>query len=78
MRLIIEFDEKYEDLFYELLIATGAVIVAEEPEFWADYPEHVRKGIQKSIKQARNGQTKTYAEVKKVLAERFPKGHLKT
>jgi hypothetical protein len=73
MRLVIEFDEKYEHLFFELVIATKSTIVDVQSDLVTDYPEHVRKGIEKGLEQARNGQTKTYAEVKKILAERFPK-----
>ncbi|HWZ04448.1 MAG TPA: hypothetical protein VNX40_12615 [Mucilaginibacter sp.] len=70
MRLIIEVDEKYKNLFYELSKATGAIIVEDEPELWANYPEHVRLGVEKSLEQVRNGQTKTYKEVKEILANR--------
>ena len=73
MRLIIEFDEKYEHLFSELVIATQATIVEVRADATVEYPEHVRREIEKGMEQARNGQTKTYDEVKKILAERFPK-----
>jgi hypothetical protein len=73
MRLIIDFDEKYKNLFYEVVKATNAIIVEDEPEFWMDYPEHVRVGVQKSLEQAKNGQTKSYKEAKKILANRFVK-----
>jgi hypothetical protein len=70
MRLVIDFDEKYKDLFYHLIKTAKATIVKEEPEFWMDYPEHVRAGIEKSLEQVKNGQTKSYEEVKKMLANR--------
>ena len=73
MRLIIEFDEKYKDLFYELVDATNAIILEEEPDFWNELPPHVIAGIEKGLEQAKNGQTKTYKEVKKILAKHFPK-----
>jgi len=72
MRLIIEFDEKHEHLFYDLVIATKSTIVGVQSEDRTDFPEHVIRGIRKGQEQARNGQTKTYEEVKKLLAERFP------
>jgi hypothetical protein len=72
MRLVIELDEKYKNLYYEVAKATQATIVEEEPEYWMDYPEHVRAGVQKSLEQAKNGQTKSYEEVKKILADRWP------
>ena len=72
MRLVIEVNEKYKGLFYEAVRATDAVIIAEEPEHWMDYPEHVRKGVEKSLMQAESGQVKSYEEVKKILAERWP------
>jgi len=72
MRLVIELDEKYKNLFYEAAKATKATIIAEEPEFWMEYPEHVRAGVEKSLEQVKNGQTKTFEEVKKILAERWP------
>jgi len=73
MRLTIEFDEKYEHLFYDLVITTKSTIVEVQSEDQTDYPEHVIRGIRKGQEQARNGQTKTHEEVKKLLAERFPK-----
>ena len=72
MRLTIEFDDKYEHLFYDLVIATKSTIVEVQSEDRTDYPEHILRGIRKGQEQARNGQTKTYEEVKKLLAERFP------
>jgi hypothetical protein len=73
MRLVIEFDEKYKGLFYEAVKATDSIILEEEPDFWNGLPPHVIAGIEKGLEQVKNGQTKTYAEVKKILAERFPK-----
>jgi TRAP-type C4-dicarboxylate transport system substrate-binding protein len=70
MRLIIDFDEKYKDLFYEAAKATKATIVEEKQDFWEELPAHVQKGIEKSLEQAKNGQTKSYEEVKKILANR--------
>ena len=72
MRLVIDLDEKYKDLFYDLVKTAKATIVKEEPEFWMDYPEHVRAGVEKSLQQAKNGQTKSFEEVKKILADRWP------
>jgi hypothetical protein len=69
MRLIIDIDEKYKNLFFEAAKAAKATIV-EEPDFWLDLPEHVKAGIEKSLEQAKNGQTKSYEEVKKILAKR--------
>jgi hypothetical protein len=70
MRLVIDLDEKYKNLFYEVVKAARATIVKEEPDFWTELPEHVKAGIKKSQEQVRNGQTKSYEEVKKILAER--------
>jgi len=39
-------------------------------DFWTKLPNHVKCGIEKSLEQAKNGQTKTYAEVKTILAKR--------
>ena len=72
MRLVIEFDEKYKNLFYEVVKVTKANIITEETEFSMEYPEHVRAGVEKSLEQVGNGQTKTFEEVKKILAERWP------
>jgi hypothetical protein len=68
MRLVIDLDEKYKNLFYEVVKAANASIVEEEPDFWTTLPDHVKAGIKKSQEQATNGQTKTYEEVKKILA----------
>jgi hypothetical protein len=68
MRLVIDLDEKYKDLFYDLVKTAKATIVKEDPDFWTALPEHVKAGIKKSQEQARKGQTKTYEEVKKILA----------
>ena len=35
------------------------------------YPQHVLEGLKKGILQAKNGETKTYAEVKNLLANRW-------
>lgn len=71
MRLVIELDEKYKNLFYEVAKATKATIIEEEPEFWMDYPEYVRAGVEKSLEQAKNGQTKSFEEVKKIITNRW-------
>jgi uncharacterized membrane protein len=53
---------------------TEDAIPAEfESEHWIEYPEHVIAGIKKSQEQVRNGQTKSYEEVKEILAKRWPK-----
>jgi hypothetical protein len=70
MRLVIDLDEKYKTLFYEVVKAAKATIIEEEPDFWTELPEHVKAGIKKSQEQVRNGQTKSYEEVKKILAKR--------
>jgi hypothetical protein len=70
MRLLIEIDERYKKLFYDLAKLTNSTIIEEEPELWMDFPEHVRLEIEKGLEQARTDQTKTYKEVKKILAER--------
>ncbi|MDB4904957.1 MAG: hypothetical protein JWQ63_4238 [Mucilaginibacter sp.] len=70
MRLVIEFDEQYKNLFYEIAKAAKATIIEEEPDFWTELPEHVKVGIKKGQEQVRNGQTKSYEEVKKILANR--------
>jgi hypothetical protein len=72
MRLVIDLDEKYKDLFYDFIKASKATVVEEVEESWMDYPEHVRISVQKSLEQARNGQTKSYEEVKLMLAKRWP------
>jgi len=74
MRLVIDLDEKYKNLFFEVVKAAKAKIIEieDEPEFWMDYPEHVRAGVLKSLEQAKNGQTKSYEEVKNILATRWP------
>lgn len=69
MRLVIDLDEKYKNLFYEAVKAAKATII-EEPDFWSDLPEHVKAGVEKSLEQARKGQTKSYEDVKKLLAGR--------
>lgn len=73
MRLVIELDEKHKDLFYELVKTVKATIIDEEADFWIELLEHVKAGIKKSQEQVKNGQTKSYEEVKKILAERWPK-----
>jgi hypothetical protein len=70
MRLVIDLDEKYKNLFYEVVKAAKATIVEEEPEFWMEYPDHARDGIEKSLEQVKNGKTKSFEEVKKILANR--------
>ncbi|MFB9843163.1 hypothetical protein [Mucilaginibacter ginsenosidivorans] len=70
MRLVIDFDEKYKGLFLEAAKAAKATIITEETDFWTELPEHVKAGIERGREQARNGQTKSYEEVKKILANR--------
>ena len=72
MRLVIDLDEKYKDLFYELVKTAKATIIEEDTDFWTELPEHVKAGIKKSQEQVKNGQTKSHEEVKKILAERWP------
>jgi predicted transcriptional regulator len=72
MRLVIELDEKYKNLYYEVAKATQATIVEEDADFLTELPEHVIAGIKKGQEQAKNGQTKTYEEVKQILAKRWP------
>jgi hypothetical protein len=71
MRLVIDLDEKYKNLFYEVVKAAQATIIEEEADFWTELPDHVKAGIEKGIEQAKNGQTKSYEEVKKILANRW-------
>lgn len=35
------------------------------------YPTHVLEGVEKGILQSKNGQTKTYTQVKDILANRW-------
>ena len=35
------------------------------------YPKHVLAGLEEGIRQSKNGETKTYAEVKDLLASRW-------
>ena len=70
VRLTIDFEEKYKNLFYEVIKATKSTIVAEEPDFYSELPDHVKAGIEKGIEQAKNGQVKSYEEVIDILANR--------
>lgn len=70
MRLVIDTDEKYKNLFLEAAKAAKATIVVESLDFWTELPERVKNGIEKGLEQAKNGQTKPYNEVKKMLAKR--------
>ncbi len=72
MRMVIDLDEKYKTLYYEMVKATQAVIVEEEPELSAEVREHIISGIKKGREQVKNGQTKSYDEVKQLLAKRWP------
>ncbi len=71
MRLVIELDEKHKNLFYEVIKVADAKVI-DESESWMDYPEHVREGIAKSLEQAKNGQTRSFEEVKEILSSRWP------
>lgn len=54
--------------------AIKAVLEAMEINFEQSeesYPKHVLEGLKKGIFQAENGETKTYAEVKNLLANRW-------
>jgi len=73
MRLVIDLDKKYKNLFYEVVKATKSSIVEEKLDFWNELPEHVKAGIEKSQEQAKNGQTKSFKQVKKILAGRHVK-----
>jgi hypothetical protein len=70
MRLVIDFDEKYIDLFLEAAKTAKATVTAEKPDFWEELPEYVKAGIKRGQEQARNGQTKSYEEVKNMMAKR--------
>lgn len=71
MRLVIELDEKYKDLFYEAAKAVKATIISKDDDFSSDIPDHVKAGIEKGLQQAASGQTKSYEEVKKILNGRW-------
>lgn len=54
--------------------AIKAVLEALEISFEQSeesYPQHVLAGLEKGIHQANNGETKTYAEVKELLVNRW-------
>lgn len=54
--------------------AIKAVLEALEISFEQSdesYPQHVLLGLEKGIHQANNGETKTYAELKELLANRW-------
>lgn len=72
MRMVIDLDEKYKTLYYEVAKATQSIIVEEEPELSAEVREHIISGIKKGRDQVKNGQTKSYDEVKQMLAKRWP------
>ena len=72
MRLVIDVDEKYRNLYYELAKATQSTIIEEEAGVPEALPAAVKAGIEKGKEQARNGQTKSYEEVKKILDQRWP------
>jgi len=72
MRMVIDLDEKYKNLYYEMAKATQAVIVAEEPDLSTKVQQHILNGIRKGQEQVKNGQTKSYDEVKQMLAKRWP------
>ncbi|MDB5151317.1 MAG: hypothetical protein JWR54_68 [Mucilaginibacter sp.] len=75
MRLVIDLDEKYKNLFLQVAKAAKATVIIEEPDFWTELPEHVKAGVEKSLKQAESGQTKSFEEVKKILATDEFKDH---
>jgi len=71
MRLVIDLDDEYENLFLEVVKAAKATIVVEEVDIETGLPDHVKRGIEKGLEQVKNGQTKSYEEVKKILADRW-------
>lgn len=72
MRLTIDLDEKYKNLYYEMAKATHSVIVEEDEEATAEIPEHVIAGVKRAQERVKNGHTKSYEEVKEILAKRWP------
>ena len=72
MRLVIDVDEKYRNLYYEVAKATRATIIEENAEDPEMLPDAVKAGIAKGMEQVRNGQTQSYEEVKKILDQRWP------
>jgi hypothetical protein len=44
--------------------ASKALRIVEGDDFRTKLPDHVKNGIEKSLEQAKNGQTKTFEEVK--------------
>ena len=55
----------------DLLLQLDLLLKRESNQVSEDIPEYVKKGIEKGINQADNGQFKTYAEVKKGLSEKW-------
>ena len=45
MRVVIEADEQYKNMFLEIAQAIKAKITFQENDFWDELPEHVNEGI---------------------------------
>lgn len=71
MKIVIEADEQYRNMFLEIANSIKAKIsFKEEEDFYDSLPEHVIKGVEESREQIYRGEFQTHEEIiKKYLAK---------
>jgi hypothetical protein len=72
MRLIIEADESYRNMFLEIANSIKAKIsFSEEVDFNENLPEHVVNGINESRAEISRGEFQTHDEIMKKYLEKY-------
>ncbi len=67
MKVVIEADEQYKTMLFEIANAISAKISIDEEDFYDDLPEFVKLGIEESREQIKQGEFYTFEEVKNNL-----------
>ena len=71
MRVVIEADEQYRNMFLEIANSIKAKIsFTDEEDFYENLPEHVINGVEESREEISRGEFQTHEEImKKYLAK---------
>ncbi len=72
MKLVIETEESYRNMFLEIANSIKAKIsFVDEEDFYNNLPEHVVKGIKESREEISSGEFQTHDEIMKKYLSKF-------
>lgn len=63
MRVVIETDEQYRNLFLEIANSIKAKITFADEELYEELPDHVKKGVEESREEMKKGEVSSNDEV---------------